>query len=140
MGTLETEHVVEWHLRPFVAGTWVAGLLIGLSVVSSAAYAEARQVGGNKAVWDKACKTDKNCMPFGDVGNGRNGYFVHDGNGGGTAVWCNDNKCAAERQIKPSKEAAQILQLPASQVGGAIGLMAAFWLGTLAHSLLFQLK
>jgi hypothetical protein len=116
---------MEWRLRPFIAGTWAAGLLIGLSFVSTAAQAEARQVGGNKAVWDKACQKDKDCMPIGDLGNGVNGYFVHDGNGGGTSVWCTNTKCAADRQIKPTKNAVQILQQPASEIGGAIGAKAA---------------
>ena len=116
---------MEWHLRPFIAGTWVAGLLIGLSFVSTAAHAEARQVGGNKATWDKACNADKNCMPVGDLGDGINGYFVHDGNGGGTAVYCDDNNCAAEREMKPTKAAVQILQQPAGEIGGAIGSKSA---------------
>ena len=79
---------MEWLPRPrrtaTIAATCAAGLLIGLSLVSSPALAEARQVGGDKATWDKACLKSKDCMPFGDVGGGRNGYFVHDGNGGGT--------------------------------------------------------
>ena len=112
---------MEWHMRPHIAGTWAAGLLIALSLVSSTAFAEARPVGGNKAIWDKACQKDKDCMPFGDVGGGRNGYFVHDGNGGGTAVWCDDNNCAAEREIKPGKNAVQILEQPASELGSATG-------------------
>ncbi|HJR21601.1 MAG TPA: hypothetical protein VJ822_08280 [Dongiaceae bacterium] len=116
---------MEWHLRPFIAGTWVAGLLIGLSFVSTAALAEARQVGGNKAVWDKACQKNSNCMPVGDIGGGINGYFVHDGKGGGTSVYCDDNNCAADREIRPTKDAVQILQQPASEIGGAIGSKAA---------------
>jgi hypothetical protein len=116
---------MEWHLRPLIAGTWAAGLLIGLSLVSSTALAEARQVGGNKGTWDKACQKNSNCMPVGDLGGGVNGYFVHDGNGGGTSVWCDDNNCVADRQIKPSKDAVQILQQPASQIGGAVGGKAA---------------
>lgn len=116
---------MEWHLRPFVAGTWAVGLILGLSLATSVAHAEARQVGGNKATWDKACQKSANCMPVGDLGNGVNGYFVHDGKGGGTSVWCDDNNCAADREIKPTKDAVQILQQPASQIGGAIGAKAA---------------
>lgn len=112
---------MEWHLRPLIVGTWAAGMLIGLSLASSTALAEARPVGGNKATWDKACQSNADCMPFGDVGDGRNGYFVHDGNGGGTSVWCDDDNCAAVRQSKPGKDAVQILQQPASQIGGAVG-------------------
>lgn len=97
--------------------TFAAGLLIGLSLISSAAFAEAREVGGNKASWDKACNKSKDCMPVGDLGNGINGYFVHDGKGGGTSVWCDDNNCVADRP-KPSKDAAQILQQPALQMNG----------------------
>lgn len=125
MGTLITERIMEWHLRPFIAASWAIGLALGLGLTSSLAHAEARQVGGNKATWDKACQKSNDCMPFGDVGNGRNGYFVHDGNGGGTAVWCTDTKCAADRQIKPTKDAVQILQQPAGEIGGAIGGKAA---------------
>ncbi len=108
------------------AGTFAAGILIGLSLVSSAALAKARPVGGDKATWDRVCQADKDCMPFGDVGGGRNGYFVHDGNGGGTAVWCDDNNCAAERQpMKPAKDAVQILEQPVLQMEGATGGKAA---------------
>lgn len=113
------------RLRPFIVCTWMVGLNLGLGLASPHAHAEARQVGGDKATWDKACKADNNCMPFGDLGDGINGYFVHDGNGGGTAVFCDDNNCAAERQIKPTKDAVQILQQPASTIGGAIGSKAA---------------
>src|SRR5688500_12500535 len=108
MGTVTTECDMEWHLRPLTAGTWAAGMLIGISLVSSTALAEARPVSGDKGTWDKACQKSANCMPFGDVGGGLNGYFVHDGNGGGTAVWCNDTRCAAERQSKPGKDAVQV--------------------------------
>jgi hypothetical protein len=116
---------MEWHLRPFIASTWVAGLLIASSLVSTVAHAEARQVGGNKATWDKACLKSNDCMPVGDIGGGINGYFVHDGNGGGTAVYCDDNNCAAAREIRPTKDAVQILQQPAGGIGGAIGAKAA---------------
>ena len=109
---------MERHLRARIAGTFAAGLLIGLSLVSSTALAEARQVGGNKSTWDKACQKNKDCMPVGDLGGGVNGYFVHDGKGGGTSVWCDDNNCVADRQVKPSKEAVGILQQPASALSG----------------------
>lgn len=116
---------MEWHLRPFIAGTWAIGLALGLSLATSVAHAEARQVGGNKATWDKACQKSKDCMPVGDIGGGINGYFVHDGKGGGTSVYCDNNNCAADREIKPTKDAVQILQQPTGEIGGAIGGKAA---------------
>ena len=115
---------MECRLRPFAVGIWMVGLSLGLGLASPHAHAEARQVGGNKATWDRACKADKNCMPVGDLGDGINGYFVHDGNGGGTAVYCDDNNCAAERTMKPAKDAVQILQQPAGEIGGVIGSKA----------------
>lgn len=108
---------MEWNLRPRIAAATAVGLLIGLSLASSAALAEARQVGGTKATWDKACQKNKDCMPVGDLGGGVNGYFVHDGKGGGTSVWCADNNCVADRP-KPSKDAVQILQQAALQMDG----------------------
>ncbi|WP_395022722.1 hypothetical protein [Dongia sp.] len=114
---------MEWFSRPRIAGSFAAGLVIGLSLVSTTALAEVRQVGGTKANWDKACQSNKDCMPVGDLGGGVNGYFVHDGKGGGTSVWCNDNKCVADhRPIKPGRDAVQILQQPTLQMGGAGGV------------------
>jgi hypothetical protein len=108
-----------------MAATWAVGLVLGIGLTSSLAHAEARQFGGDKATWDKACQKNKNCMPIGDLGGGINGYFVHDGNGGGTSVWCDDNNCVADRPVKPTKNAVQILQQPAGLIGGAIGGKAA---------------
>ncbi|GAB2175894.1 hypothetical protein [Dongia sp. agr-C8] len=110
------------NLRPRNAAALAAGLLIGLCLASSTALAEARQVGGTRATWDKACQKNKDCMPVGDLGGGVNGYFVHDGKGGGTSVWCDDNNCVADRRpIKPRKDAVQLLQQPALPMGGANG-------------------
>jgi hypothetical protein len=118
-GLCNGECFMKSHLRSRIAGSFAAGLLISVSLFSSTALAEARQVGGDKATWDKACQSNANCMPVGDLGGGINGYFVHDGNGGGTSVWCDDNNCVADRRpIKPAKDAVQILQQPVSKVGG----------------------
>lgn len=96
---------------------FAAALAMGLA--SSIAHAEARQVGGNKATWDKACQKSKDCMPVGDVGNGVNGYFVHDGNGGGASVWCTDTKCVADRGTSPKTAAQDMQQHPAALSGSA---------------------
>ncbi len=106
-------------LRVIAGKTLPATLALGLALASNLAHAEARQVGGNKATWDKACQKSSNCMPVGDVGGGVNGYFVHDGNGGGTSVWCDNNNCVADRTVKLPKDAARLLQEPVGQLGGA---------------------
>jgi hypothetical protein len=124
------EGIMEKHLRSRItatrAGTFAACLFIGLGLASPAALAEARQVGGDKATWDKACLKSKDCMPIGDLGGGVNGYFVHDGKGGGTAVWCDDNNCVADRRpMTPAKDAVQVLQQPSLQMSGAAGSTSA---------------
>lgn len=102
-----------------VVGTAIVA--VAAMSLSATAMAEARQVGGNKATWDKACQKSKDCMPIGDLGGGVNGYFVHDGKGGGTPVWCDANNCAAGREVKPTRDAVRILEQPADQLGAAVG-------------------
>jgi hypothetical protein len=116
---------MERKLRPLTAAALAAGPIFGLSLASSLAHAEARPVGGNKAVWDKACMKSSSCLPVGDLGNGVDGYSVVNPDGSETNVYCNATRCAGEdgpapqRQVpKPSKAIVQALA-GANQLGGA---------------------
>jgi hypothetical protein len=92
---------MEWSLRPFnVAAATAALILVG----SSIAHAEARQVGGTKAVWDKACVKSTSCLPVGDLGDGVSGYSVINPDGSDTNVYCNKNRCVAEDPPAPARQ------------------------------------
>lgn len=92
---------MEWKLRPFNAAAATAALIL---IASSAAHAEVRQVGGTKAVWDKACVKSTSCLPVGDLGNGVNGYSVVNPDGSETNVYCNKSRCAAEDGPAPARQ------------------------------------
>jgi hypothetical protein len=94
---------MAWKLRPFSVAASAAGLVLGLSIASSAAHAEARQVGGTKAVWDKACVKSTSCLPVGDLGDGVSGYSVINPDGSDTNVYCNKNRCVAEAPPAPAR-------------------------------------
>jgi len=94
---------MEWRLRPFsVAAS--AALILAASFASSVAHAEARQVGGTKAVWDKACMKSSSCLPVGDLGNGVNGYSVVNPDGSETNVYCNKSRCVGEDGPAPARQ------------------------------------
>jgi hypothetical protein len=93
------------ELRPFgVATSMVALVLIGVGITSSKAHAEVRQVGGTKAVWDKACVKSTSCLPVGDLGDGVNGYSVINPDGSDTNVYCTKTKCVAEDPPAPARQ------------------------------------
>jgi len=92
---------MEWKLRPFNVAAGAAALIL---VASSTAHAEVRQVGGTKAVWDKACMKSSSCLPVGDLGNGVNGYSVVNPDGSETSVYCTKTKCVAEDGPAPARQ------------------------------------
>ena len=95
---------MEWKLRPFSVAASAAVLVLGVSIASSIAHAEARQVGGTKAVWDKACMKSSSCLPVGDLGNGVNGYSVVNPDGSETNVYCNKSRCVGEDGPAPARQ------------------------------------
>jgi hypothetical protein len=95
---------MEWKLRLFNVAAATAAVVLGLSVTSSIAHAEVRQVGGTKAVWDKACVKSTSCLPVGDLGNGVNGYSVVNPDGSETNVYCTKTKCVGEDGPAPARQ------------------------------------
>ena len=95
---------MEWKLRPFGVAASAAALVLGVSIASPIAHAEARQVGGTKAVWDKACAKSSSCLPVGDLGSGVNGYSVYNPDGSETSVYCNKTRCVAEDGPVPARQ------------------------------------
>jgi hypothetical protein len=95
---------MEWKLRPFNVAAATAAVVLGLSVASSIAHAEVRQVGGTKAVWDKACVKSTSCLPVGDLGSGVNGYSAVNPDGSETNVYCTKTKCVGEDGPAPARQ------------------------------------
>jgi len=95
---------MERKLRPFGVAASAVAFVLGLSIASSIAHAEARQVGGTKAVWDKACAKSSSCLPVGDLGNGANGYSLVNPDGSETSVYCNKTRCVAEDGPAPARQ------------------------------------
>lgn len=92
---------MEWSLRPFNVAAATAALIL---IASSTAHAEVRQVGGTKAVWDKACVKSTSCLPVGDLGDGVSGYSVINPDGSDTNVYCTKTKCVGEDGPAPARQ------------------------------------
>jgi hypothetical protein len=109
-----------WKLRLSIIASAVG---MGLVSVSLPVAAEVRQVGGTKAVWDKACMKSSSCLPVGDLGNGVNGYSVVNPDGSETSVYCNDQRCVGEEGPAPAREVPKpskpLLDALAGKVGSA---------------------
>jgi hypothetical protein len=116
---------MERKLRPFGVAASAAALVLGLSIASSSAHAEARQVGGTKAVWDKACVKSTSCLPVGDLGNGVNGYSVINPDGSETNVYCNKSRCVGEDGPAPARQVPKPNQAVINGLAGAGQLSSA---------------
>jgi hypothetical protein len=116
---------MERKLRPFGVAAPAAALVLGLSIASSSAHAEARQVGGTKAVWDKACVKSTSCLPVGDLGNGVNGYSVINPDGSETNVYCNKSRCVGEDGPAPARQVPKLNQAVINGLAGAGQLSSA---------------